>query len=184
MHASSILLSLAFAFTALAHPSSASGSAAPTCKFTPSDNATVDNYPGGPTYAEEMSPYDLNKLSEVPIADTCNSGDPEDELACAREFIDAIDEQIAYLYARRLGFAAVAGNAKYKAGKPLNEPARNDEVAEGMALRVLNYGGSADAGRVMGGEGCQIFASLEFEAASIRKSCDPSFAEDISRSCQ
>jgi chorismate mutase len=96
-----------------------------------------------------------------------------------------IDEQIAFLYARRLGYAAVAGLAKYKQGTPLNDPTRNQAIAEGMAERVRKYGGGdGEAGRVMGGEGCQIFASLEFEKEQIRETCDSDFNEKIQRVCE
>ncbi|KAH7129097.1 hypothetical protein EDB81DRAFT_808715 [Dactylonectria macrodidyma] len=154
------------------------------CHYKPSANATACNYPdsaGNPTAGEY--PYDLNTLSTVPVADICNSRNGTEELACARKYIDAIDEQLAYLYARRLGYAAVAGYSKFRAGASLNDPSRNKIVADGMAQRVLKYGGTQDAGRVMGGEGCQIYASLEFEESSIRQTCDPGFEEDFNRVC-
>ncbi|KAL4728128.1 hypothetical protein ACLX1H_004863 [Fusarium chlamydosporum] len=90
-----------------------------------------------------------------------------------------IDEQLAFLYARRLGYAAVAGYAKYSQGQTLNDPNRNDAVAEGMAQKVAKYGGSEEAGLVMGGKGCQIYVSLEFEVAQIREMCDSGFREDV-----
>lgn len=179
MHLSITLLGLAFALPALGHSSNSS-----TCEFTPSTNATEDNYPGGPTYAEEMPPYDLNELSEVPIADTCVSGNSAEELECARKYIDAIDEQLAYLYARRLGYAAVAGIAKYRAGNALDDPTRNEQVAAGMAERVARYGGNAEAGRIMGGQGCQIYASLVYEEEIIHKSCDAKFDGGFTRVCE
>lgn len=177
MHATTTILGLVFAASALAHTNS-------TCEFTPSTNATEDNYPGGPLYIEEVPPYDLNKLSEVPLASTCVSGDSAEELDCAREYIDAIDEQIAYLYARRLGYAAVAGIAKYGAGEPLDDPERNEQVAAGMAERVMRFGGNEEAGRIMGGEGCQIYASLVYEQENIHQSCDPEFDGGFARVCQ
>ncbi|KAL2107984.1 hypothetical protein VUR80DRAFT_4425 [Thermomyces stellatus] len=176
MRSSAALLGLSLALPTLGQSSS--------CQFTPSTNATQYNYPGGPTYFEKMPPYDLNKLSEVPIASICTSGDSADELECARKYIDAIDEQLAYLYARRLGYAAVAGHAKYRAGNALNDPSRNEQVAAGMAERVVRFGGNADTGTIMGGEGCQIYASLAYEVENIRASCDPNFDEDFSRRCE
>lgn len=154
------------------------------CHYKPSVNATRWNYPGASVDAsKDLPPYDLNVLSVVPVASICNSPNATEELACARKYIDAIDEQLAYLYARRLGYAAVAGSAKYQQGTDLNDPTRNEAVAEGMAQRVLKYGGSEDAGRVMAGEGCQIYASLEFEVDQIQQSCDSSFDEEIDRVC-
>ncbi|KAM0420163.1 hypothetical protein ACHAPD_003732 [Fusarium lateritium] len=126
------------------------------CSYQPSTNATVENFPkASPGY-----PYDPNILSEVPVASVCSSANATDELSCARRYIDIIDEQLAFLYARRLGYAAVAGFAKYDEGVELNDPGRNEAVAEGMAQRVLKYGGSEEAGRVMGGEGCQIYSPM------------------------
>lgn len=175
MRVTTVLMSLSPFIMAQSHT--------PDCHFTPSPNATEDNYPGA-TYQGPLPPYNLNTLSEVPVASTCTSADSADELACARKYIDAIDEQLAYLYARRLGFAALAGNAKYRAGDPLNDPGRNEQVAEGMARRVVSYGGSEEAGIIMGGEGCQIYASLGYEVESIRESCSPDFDEDFPRRCE
>ena len=159
----------------------------PNCHFKPSPNATAENYPGAPDCNDSepaLPPYDLNLLSEVPVATICTSKNATEELECARKYIDAIDEQLAFLYARRLGYAGVAGHAKYRAGDDLNDPSRNEQVAEGMAQRVLSYGGSLDAGRIMGGEGCQIYASLEYEAANIRAACNPDFAGEFDRICK
>ncbi|KAI9899938.1 hypothetical protein N3K66_004200 [Trichothecium roseum] len=200
MHTSSalvLLLAAAFDTASAAAATTAISPSADKCHYAPSVNATRENNPSanpGPF------PYDLDRLSSVPVADICNTpatnatssiststsnGQEEDqELACARKYIDAIDEQLAFLYARRLGFAAVAGHAKRRQGVPLNDPGRNGVVAEGMAGRVAGYGGSADAGRVMGGEGCQIYASLGFEVGSIREGgCEPGFEEDFERVC-
>lgn len=190
MHTSSALVLLLAAATTAISPS------ADKCHYAPSVNATREN---NPSANPASFPYDLDRLSSVPVADICNTpatnttstsigirtGQEEDEeLACARKYIDAIDEQLAFLYARRLGFAAVAGHAKRRQGVPLNDPGRNGVVAEGMAGRVAGYGGSADAGRVMGGEGCQIYASLGFEVGSIRDGgCEPGFEEDFERVC-
>lgn len=149
------------------------------CSYQPSSNATLENFPK----ASPGSPYDPNILSEVPVASVCSSANATEELYCARIYIDIIDEQIAFLYARRLGYAAVARFAKYGQGVELNDPGRNEAVAEGMAQRVLKYGGSKEAGRVMGGEGCQIYVSLEFEVSEIRGTCDSEFREDIKRDC-
>ncbi|RFN54966.1 chorismate mutase, type ii [Fusarium flagelliforme] len=137
---------LLLGFTALARCTS-------SCSYEPSSNATLDNFPK----ASPGSPYDPNILSQVPVASVCNSANATDGLSCARRYIDIIDEQLAFLYARRLGYAAVAGFAKYSQGVELNDPSRNEAVAEGMAQRVVKYGGSEEAGRVMGGEGCQIY---------------------------
>jgi hypothetical protein len=71
----------------------------------------------------------------------------------------------------------------YDQGVDLNDPSRNEAVAEGMAQRVLKYGGSKEAGRVMGGEGCQIYVSLEFEVSQIQGTCDAEFRENIERDC-
>lgn len=174
MRPSAIFLTLSPAVGALSKPD---------CHFRPSTNATAENYPGARCDGNNHPPYYLNLLSEVPVADICTSGSSADELACARRYIDAIDEQLAFLYARRLGYAAVAGHSKYREGDDLNDPGRNGQVAEGMAQRVLRYGGSLEAGRVMGGEGCQIFASLQYEIANIQEACDPSFDEEITRPC-
>lgn len=149
------------------------------CSYEPSSNATIDNFPK----ASPGSPYDPNVLSQVPVASVCSSANATDELSCARRYIDIIDEQIAFLYARRLGYAAVAGFAKYSHGVELNDPSRNEAVAEGMAQRVLKFGGSKEAGRVMGGDGCQIYVSLEFEVSEIQGTCDPQFKEDVKREC-
>ncbi|KAG8677791.1 hypothetical protein FPOAC2_03932 [Fusarium poae] len=151
----------------------------PFCSYKPSSNATLENFPR----ASPGSPYDPNILSQVPVASVCSSANATDELSCARRYIDIIDEQLAFLYARRLGYAAVAGFAKYAQGVELNDPGRNEAVAEGMAQRVLKYGGSKEAGRVMGGEGCQIYVSLEFEVSEIKETCDSEFREDIKRDC-
>ncbi|KAJ5613436.1 hypothetical protein N7510_006630 [Penicillium lagena] len=176
MHASAILFSLSLAATCLGSKSK--------CHFKPSPNATIDNYPGAPKHsAISSAPYNLNLLSEVPVADICTSRIGSNELDCARKYIDAIDEQLAFLYARRLGYAAVAGNAKYRAGTNLNDPSRNSQVAEGMAEKVLSYGGNLDAGRVMGGEGCQIYASLVYEIANIQETCNEDFDEKADRVC-
>ncbi|CZS86136.1 unnamed protein product [Fusarium graminearum] len=104
-------------------------------------------------------------------------------ITCARRYIDIIDEQLAFLYARRLGYAAIAGFAKHSQGVELNDPTRNEAVAEGMAQRVLKYGGTKEAGRVMGGEGCQIYVSLEYEVSQIQETCDPKFQTDVKRNC-
>jgi chorismate mutase len=170
-----LLLSTAYLLIALAALATCTSS----CTYEPSLNATFENFPK----ASPGSPYDPNILSEVPVASVCSSANATNELACARKYIDIIDEQIAFLYARRLGYAAVAGFAKYRQGDELNDPGRNEAVAEGMAQRVLKYGGSKEAGRVMGGEGCQIYVSLEFEASEIQGTCDPEFQEDIKRNC-
>ncbi|KAL2867740.1 uncharacterized protein BJX67DRAFT_77021 [Aspergillus lucknowensis] len=176
MRASAILSSLSLTATCLGFT--------PNCHFKPSPNATIDNYPGAPKHsAASPSPYNLNLLSEVPIADICNSRNGTNELECARMYIDAIDEQLAFLYARRLGYAAVAGHAKYRAGTDLNDPSRNDQVAEGMAQKVLSYGGNWDTGNVMGGEGCQIYASLVYEISNIRETCNSDFEEEADRVC-
>lgn len=154
------------------------------CYFKPSPNATVGNYPSAlKRSAASPAPYNLNLLSEVPVADICTSRNGTNELDCARKYIDAIDEQLAFLYARRLGYAAVAGNAKYRAGTNLNDPSRNSEVAESMAQMVLSYGGDLDTGRVMGGEGCQIYASLVYEIANIQETCSKDFNEEADRVC-
>ncbi|SPO06343.1 uncharacterized protein DNG_09032 [Cephalotrichum gorgonifer] len=154
------------------------------CHFKPSPNATAENHPGAHKHGHtESFPYNLNRLSEVPVATICTSNNGTEELACARKYIDAIDEQLAFLYARRLGYAGVAGHSKHRAGNDLNDPSRNEQVSEGMAQRVLKYGGSLDAGRVMGGEGCQIYASLEYEVANIQEACDPDFNEEFPRPC-
>ncbi|KAH7258010.1 hypothetical protein BKA59DRAFT_471326 [Fusarium tricinctum] len=153
------------------------------CCYGPSSNATSSNFPK--TDPSKPHLYDLNILSQVPVATTCRSDNATTDLLCARSYIDMIDEQIAFLYARRLGYAAVAGLAKYKQGTPLNDPTRNQAIAEGMAERVRKYGGGdGEAGRVMGGEGCQIFASLEFEKEQIRETCDSDFNEKIQRVCE
>ncbi|KAH6950961.1 hypothetical protein DER45DRAFT_579154 [Fusarium avenaceum] len=153
------------------------------CCYKPSSNATSSNFPRADPSKPHL--YNLNILSEVPVATTCRSGNATSDLLCARSYIDMIDEQIAFLYARRLGYAAVAGMAKYKQGVSLNDPTRNQAIAEGMAARVRKYGGGdGEAGRVMGGEGCQIFASLEFEKEQIRETCDSGFDEKIQRVCE
>jgi hypothetical protein len=36
---------------------------------------------------------------------------------------------------------------------------------------------------VMGGEGCMIYAALEYEVESIRKDCDSTFVVDVERVC-
>ncbi|KAF5009292.1 hypothetical protein FDECE_4504 [Fusarium decemcellulare] len=161
-----------------------SGHCSSTCHYKPSVNATRPNFPGS-TYdtTSEPPPYNLNILSAVPVASVCNSPNGTQELACARKYIDAIDEQLAYLYARRLGYAAVAGHSKFRAGASLNDPSRNEAVTNGMGQRVLKYGGSQEAGRVMGGEGCQIYASLEFEKDNIQEFCDPRFDQEFERVC-
>ncbi|CAG7558124.1 unnamed protein product [Fusarium equiseti] len=169
------LLSTAYLLLGL----TAFGTCTPSCSYEPSLNATLENFPK----ASPGSPYDPDILSEVPVASVCNSANAIDELACARRYIDIIDEQLAFLYARRLGYAAVAGFAKHNQGVELNDPTRNQAVAEGMAQRVLKYGGSEEAGRIMGGEGCQIYVSLEFELSEIQGTCDPQFQEDVKREC-
>lgn len=118
---------------AASHPS--------TCIFTPSTNATALNYPGSPLLNTTASshPYNISTLTSVPVASICTSptGNRTAELACARTYIDAIDEQLAFLYARRLGYAAVAGASKFATNTSLNDPSRNEAVAEGMAGKVL-----------------------------------------------
>lgn len=162
---------------------------ASNCHFKPSTNATAANYPGSPeapTFnASVVYPYDLNSLSAVPIADICTSktGNHTEELACARKYIDAIDEQLSFLYARRLGYAAVAGDAKYATNTSLNDPTRNGVVAAGMAAKVLKYGGSAEAGTVLGGEGCMIFASLGYEVKKLEEDCNVTVTEEVERVC-
>ncbi|QPC63098.1 hypothetical protein HYE67_005329 [Fusarium culmorum] len=150
-----------------------------SCTYQPSSNATLENFPR----ASPGSPYDPNILSQVPVASVCSCSNATEELACARRYIDIIDEQLAFLYARRLGYAAIAGFAKYGQGVDLNDPSRNEAVAEGMAQRVLKYGGTKEAGRVMGGEGCQIYVSLEYEVSQIQETCDPKFQTDVKRNC-
>lgn len=111
-----------------------------TCIFQPSINATTSNYPRLPSQNPTTAyPYDISSLSSVPVASRCTSptGNRTAELACARTYIDAIDEQLAFLYARRLGYAAVAGASKFATNKSLNDPSRNNAVAEGMAAKVL-----------------------------------------------
>jgi hypothetical protein len=112
-----------------------------TCTFTPSTNATALNYPGSPLFNTTGSsyPYNISTLTSVPVASVCTSptGNHTAELACARTYIDAIDEQLAFLYARRLGYAAVAGASKFATNTSLNDPSRNEAVAEGMAGKVL-----------------------------------------------
>ncbi|KAM0204186.1 hypothetical protein ACHAQI_010013 [Fusarium lateritium] len=153
-----------------------------SCNYKPSANATCSNFPKPDPSKPYL--YDLNTLSQVPVATICRSNNATNDLLCARGYIDRIDEQIAFLYARRLGYAAVAGMAKYKQGEPLNDPTRNQAIAEGMAERVRKYGGGdGEAGRVMGGEACQIFVSLEFEKEQIRETCDLGFDEKIERIC-
>ncbi|KAF1962226.1 hypothetical protein CC80DRAFT_395993, partial [Byssothecium circinans] len=161
-----------------------------TCQFTPSPNATSQNYPGAPSPSNTNTttatyPFNLTTLSSVPTADTCYtpSSTSASLLACARLHIDAIDEQLAFLFARRLGYAAVAGNAKFANGSALNDPERNGIVAEGMAVRVLKYGGSGEAGRVLGGEGCMIYAGLEFEVEALRGGCGEDVTERVERGC-
>ncbi|KAM0387764.1 hypothetical protein ACHAQC_010415 [Fusarium culmorum] len=150
-----------------------------SCTYQPSSNATLENFPR----ASPGSPYDPNILSQVPVASVCSCSNATEELACARRYIDIIDEQLAFLYARRLGYAAIAGFAKYGQDVDLNDPSRNEAVAEGMAQRVLKYGGTKEAGRVMGGEGCQIYVSLEYEVSQIQETCDPKFQTDVKRNC-
>ncbi|RBA22335.1 hypothetical protein FPRO05_00682 [Fusarium proliferatum] len=155
------------------------------CIEKPSINATAHNYPGSPLSAHSTTyPYNVTCLNDVPVAaSSCKSTDPDEALACARKFIDAIDEQISFLYARRLGYAAVAGAAKFNNGTTLNDPTRNQAVAAGMAARVLKYGGSEETGRIMGGEGCQIYASLEYEAQQIQN-CGGKLNETFERVCK
>ncbi|KAF4958399.1 hypothetical protein FGADI_2565 [Fusarium gaditjirri] len=168
--------------TAFCHPSSAKLT---RCIEKPSINATADNYPGSASLAHRTTyPYNVTCLGDVPVAaSACKSTDPDEALACARKYIDAIDEQISFLYARRLGYAAVAGAAKFNNGTALNDPTRNQAVAAGMAARVLKYGGSEETGRLMGGEGCQIYASLEYEAQQIRN-CGGKLNETFERVCK
>lgn len=161
----------------------ATAASVPECQFKPSPNATVANHPGAKRDFIDPPPYNLNHLAEVPVATICTSGDSKAELDCARKYIDAIDEQIAFLYARRLGYAAVAGHSKYRDGNDLNDPSRNGAVADGMAERVLSYGGNLETGRLMGGEGCQIYASLIYEAENIQDTCNPGFSESFTRVC-
>lgn len=111
-----------------------------TCTFTHSPNATSQNYPGSPSLNTTATySYNISALSDVPVATICTSptGNRTAELACARTYIDAIDEQLAFLYARRLGYAAVAGASKFATNTSLNDPSRNDVVAAGMAAKVL-----------------------------------------------
>lgn len=111
-----------------------------TCTFIPSINATATNYPGSPSANTSTTyPYNISSLTDVPVATICTSqtGNRTAELACARNYIDAIDEQLAFLYARRLGYAAVAGASKFATNTSLNDPSRNDVVAAGMAMKVL-----------------------------------------------
>jgi chorismate mutase len=163
------------------HPSSAKLT---RCIEKPSINATVDNYPGSASSVHSTAyPYNVTCLNDVPVAaSACKSTNPDEALACARKYIDAIDEQISFLYARRLGYAAVAGAAKFNNGTALNDPTRNQAVAAGMAARVLRYGGSEETGRIMGGEGCQIYASLEYEAQQIQN-CGGKLNETFERVC-
>ncbi|KAF5605601.1 chorismate mutase type II [Fusarium pseudocircinatum] len=186
MHSTSPLyigLSLCIAAaTGSCHPSSAKLT---RCIEKPSINATADNYPGSASSAHSTTyPYNVSCLNDVPVAaSACKSTDPDEALACARKFIDAIDEQISFLYARRLGYAAVAGAAKFNNGTALNDPTRNQAVAAGMAARVLKYGGSEETGRIMGGEGCQIYASLEYEAQQIQN-CGGKLNETFETVCK
>lgn len=159
-----------------------------TCHFVQSPNATDTNYPGADPNAATTYPYNVTaSLSVVPIATVCNSPpsnlNSTAELACARAYINAIDDQLACLYARRLGYAAVAGHAKLRNGTELNDPSRNDEVAQAMALRVAKYGGSAQVGAIMGGETCQIYGSLVYEVQNIQQICDAEFDPPIPRPC-
>ncbi|KAF9739568.1 hypothetical protein PMIN06_006956 [Paraphaeosphaeria minitans] len=171
---------LFFSFVALAACSSS------TCTFIPSINATTTNYPGSSFVKTSTYPYNVSDLSNVPIATICTSptGNRTAELACARTYIDAIDEQLAFLYARRLGYAAVAGVSKFATNTSLNEPSRNDVVAAGMAAKVLKFGATEAAGAVMGGEGCMIYAALEYEAEIIQEDCDSRFTVDVERVCK
>lgn len=159
------------------------------CHFIPSPNATATNYPGSnPNSPSSAYPYSVNApLSAVPVATICQTREPYNstaELLCARSYINAIDEQLAFLYARRLGFAAVAGHAKFRNGTDLNDATRNEAVAEGMADRVEKYGGTKEAGRIMGGETCQIYASLKYEVQNIREVCDAGFDPKVPRPCE
>lgn len=118
-----------------------------TCTFKPSSNATTANYPGSPSLKTTTTyPYNVSALSEVPVASICTSPthNRTAELACARSYIDAIDEQLAFLYARRLGYAAVAGASKFATNTSLNDPSRNDVVAAGMAAKVLKVSDLAE----------------------------------------
>lgn len=162
--------------------------AEPACQFSPSTNATTNNYPGSlsnSTNTTTSYPYNITDLSSVPIATICykTSTTPAELLACARKYIDAIDEQLAFLHARRLGYAAVAGDAKFSNATALNDPTRNTAVAEGMAARVAKYGASKEAGRVLGGEGCMIYASLEYEKLKIEEDCGGNVTESVERVC-
>ncbi|KAK7188073.1 hypothetical protein DPSP01_001618 [Paraphaeosphaeria sporulosa] len=157
-----------------------------TCTFIPSTNATTTNYPGSSFIKTSAYPYNISVLSEVPIATICTSptGNRTAELACARIYIDAIDEQLAFLYARRLGYAAVAGASKFATNTSLNDPSRNDVVAAGMAAKVLKYGATEAAGAVMGGEGCMIYAALKYEVETIQEECNNKFTVDVERVCK
>lgn len=161
----------------------ASSSDIAKCIDKPSVNATADNYPGAPARHNIDYPYDVSSLAGVPVAaSACKSDDPDVALACARAYIDAIDEQISFLYARRLGYAAVAAAAKFNQGLSLNDPTRNQAIAARLAARVTKYGGSEETGWVMGGEGCQIYASVEYEAQRIR-TCGGDLNETFERNC-
>lgn len=77
----------------------------------------------------------------------------------------------------------MAGDAKFSNGTALNDPARNEAVAAGMAARVVKYGGSEVAGRVLGGEGCMIYASLTYEVQKIEEDCGMNVTEAVERVC-
>jgi hypothetical protein len=94
----------------------------------------------------------------------------------------------------------VAGTRKFATSTSLNDPSINNVVAAGMVARVLKmsemakacewsmltfaqYGGTKAAGSAMGGEGCMIYAALEYEVESIHEGCDDTFAVDVERVC-
>ena len=53
-----------------------------------------------------------------------------------------------------------------------------------MATNEEQYGATEAAGRVMGGEGCMIYAALEYEVETIQKDCDGGFEEHVERVCK
>jgi len=57
------------------------------------------------------------------------------------------------------------------------------EASERDLLTSVQYGATEAAGRVMGGEGCMIYAALEYEAETIQNECDSHFTVDVERVC-
>lgn len=96
-------------------------------------------------------------VTDLPPAANCT------DLTCVRTAINALDDFIMQLYAKRLSYAVRAGEIKYAAGQDVLDPSREAVVLASAEANAVANGLPSYVGSVMYGNYCMLYVSKRLE---------------------